>query len=311
MSSYFSRRIPLFAGLLLILALLSSCRRPTAIPGPVSTDLPVGPTALPSATFTPLPPTATPEPLAAVVNGEPIRLAEFDLEWSLYRTAITATNTGGEAAGQRVVLDDLIARSLLAQGARQAGFVVDEATLQAHLEQLSARMGGEQALAAWQQAHGYSEERFRQALARDLAAAWMRDQILASVPSSADQIHARQILLYNSTDANNVLFQLNSGKDFAELAAQYDGVAGGDLGWFPRGYLTEPAIEEAAFNLEVGKYSAVIQTRLGYHIVQVVERDPQHPLAPDTLRALQASALRQWVAEHRSQSEIQIQLQFP
>jgi peptidyl-prolyl cis-trans isomerase C len=102
--------------------------------------------------------------------------------------------------------------------------------------------------------------------------------------------------------------QLQNGADFAELAANYDPVAKGDLGWFPRGYLSEPALEEAAFSLQPGQYSNVIQTRLGYHILQVIERDPQRPLDPDARQVLQDKALQEWMSKARSQSDIQILL---
>ncbi len=44
--------------------------------------------------------------------------------------------------------------------------------------------------------------------------------------------------------------QLQAGADFATLAYRYDPLTGGDLGWFPRGVLTQPAVEEAAFSLQ-------------------------------------------------------------
>ena len=139
-----------------------------------------------------------------------------------------------------------------------------------------------------------------------MAAAWMRDQITGAVPWVADQVHARQILLYNSSDANDILSRLNSGEDFTTLAFQYDPATGGDLGWFPKGYLTEPALETAAFSLDPGKYSDVIQTPLGYHILLVIERDAQHPLTSDARMNLQEKALSNWLAARRAQSDIQI-----
>jgi parvulin-like peptidyl-prolyl isomerase len=115
-------------------------------------------------------------------------------------------------------------------------------------------------------------------------------------------------LLYNEEEANQVLDQLRAGTNFATLAAEYDPVASGDLGWFPSGYLTEPALDQAAFALQAGQYSEVIKTRLGYHILQVIERDPKRLLEPDARQALQEQALGQWLVEQRSQSQIEIYL---
>ena len=171
--------------------------------------------------------------------------------------------------------------------------MVDEASVQTRMDELAAQLGGMQPLADWMAAHGYTEAQFRQALGREMAAAWMRDQIALGVPETADQAHARQILLYNSEQAEQVLALLQGGQDFADLAEDYDPVTGGDLGWFPRGYLLSSAVEEAAFSLQPGQYSGVIETPLGFHIVQLVERDPQHPLSPDARQALQASGSEQ------------------
>ena len=78
----------------------------------------------------------------------------------------------------------------------------------------------------------------------------------------------------------------------------------GELGWFPRGYLPESAIEQAAFALQAGQFSDVIQTQAGYHILFVVERDPAHPLSPDALLTLQERAIQDWLTQQRNASTI-------
>ncbi len=265
------------------------------------------PPALP--TDTPLPPTATPEPLKATINGEPLTLAEFEAELARFSAAQaeSGTNLATEEAATWV-LDALIDSFLLAQAAREAGFISDEASVQTRVDELVTQLGSEQLLTDWIASHGYTEAQFHQALARQMAAAWMRDQIASSVEETADQAHARQILLYNSEQAEQVFALLQAGQDFAELAEDYDPVTAGDLGWFPRGYLLTSAVEEAAFSLEPGHYSGVIETPMGFHIVQLIERDTQHPLNSQTREVLQLQTLRTWLAERRSQSDIQVLL---
>jgi peptidyl-prolyl cis-trans isomerase C len=90
-------------------------------------------------------------------------------------------------------------------------------------------------------------------------------------------------------EANDAVTSLQSGADFMELAATYDPTSKGDLGWFPRGYLDQPAIDEAVFALQPGQYSQVVETDIGYHILYVAERDPYHSLQPDALRAPSAA----------------------
>ena len=136
----------------------------------------------------------------------------------------------------------------------------------------------------------------------------VRDQITTAVPMQAEQVHARQILVYDAAEAQDILAQLQAGNDFGNLAKQYDPVTGGDLGWFPRGYLPSKALEEAAFLLQPGEFSQVVQTVAGYHILQVMERDPLHPLTPDALLVLQTQALQGWLAEKWGKSDIQVLL---
>ena len=142
------------------------------------------------------------------------------------------------------------------------------------------------------------------ALERSIKSAWMRDQILAAVPRTAEQVHIRQILLYNSDQASEALAEIESGRDFATVAASYDPITLGDLGWFPRKFLPHPAIEEAAFNLQPGDHSQVIETSVGFHIIQVVEKDLDHRLSPEAYLIWQEIALRDWVAMQREQSDI-------
>jgi peptidyl-prolyl cis-trans isomerase C len=311
MFSSLHRQSILFCGLIMLIFLAACSSTPTpALPTtqsvPSATPTPFIPE--PTATFTPSP---TPIPLAALVNGEGITLEEYQAELTRYNAAL---NSGTDFAtdlledSETFVMNDLINQVLLAQSAYSGSFSLDDATLQNRIEQLTAQAGGDQAMEAWLTANGYTDESFHQALKRSLAGAWMRDQIISAVPATAEQVHARQILLYNLDQANEVFAQLQSGGDFEALADTYDPVTGGELGWFPRGYLTMKALEDAAFSLEPGQYSPVIQTSLGYHIVKVLERDPSRSLEPNARQVLQGQTLAEWLQQRRAQSEIQILL---
>jgi len=282
--------------LILVLCLtLSACN---SLIGPRSTPTPLEPTA------TPVPPTATPEPAVATVNGEIISVMEYRAELARYQSARQALGqTIGDAEAEKTVLEDLIVERLLGQSARAAGYEVSDSALQAHLDALASSLGSADQLSAWQSAHGYTGQSFRSALKRSMEAAWMRDKIINAIPAAADQVQLQQILLYNPEAANQALAQLKNGADFGELAARYDPVTHGELGWVPKGYLLDPKLEEAAFALQAGAYSDVIATDVGYHIVMVIARG-EHPLSPDALLVLQELALKDWVAQKRAQSAI-------
>ncbi|GAK49337.1 hypothetical protein U14_00559 [Candidatus Moduliflexus flocculans] len=70
--------------------------------------------------------------------------------------------------------------------------------------------------------------------------------------------------------------RLNTGDDFADLAAQYSEDPdpkehGGDLGWFSRGLML-PTFEEAAFALQEGEVSDIIETSAGSHLIKLTGR---------------------------------------
>lgn len=101
------------------------------------------------------------------------------------------------------------------------------------------------------------------------------------------EIRARHILLSLPPDATptqrdsvtalarQLRERAASGGDFAALARQHskDGSAqqGGDLGFFGRGSMVAP-FEEAAFKLEPGQVSDVVETPYGLHIIKLEER---------------------------------------
>jgi peptidyl-prolyl cis-trans isomerase C len=264
--------------------------------------VPASPTPIPSPSPTA---TLTPVPLAVSVNGAGIPIPQFNAELARYQKAQAALgNTISLDAATKAVRDEYVNNLLLAQAAAASGYNVADASLQSRIDSLDTQIGGPDKLAAWETAHGYIDADFRSELRLQMAAALMRDKIAASIPATADQVHVNQILLYNADAAQQALGYLKSGWKFTDLAAQYDPVTKGELGWFPRGYLSDPAIENAAFALQPGQYSDVIQTQAGYAILYLVERDPAHLLSPDALLTLQEHAVQSWLAQQRNTSKI-------
>jgi len=259
----------------------------------------------PEPSFTPAPPTATFEPMALTVNGEGITVLDFDAE--VQRYIVAQNELGNEVSSLNAadaVIQNFIAELLLAQAARGNGFILDDAALQARVDSLAAQVGGADVLSAWMSEQGYSEQAFRSALKRAAEAAWMRDRIVSNVPGTAEQVHVQQILLYNQDTAQSFLTQLNGGADFDELALRADPLTRGDLGWVPRGYLLNEQIEATAFSLDVGQYSDVIATDVGFHIIRILARDPNRLLSPDALLTLQELALKNWVEEQKRLADV-------
>jgi len=243
--------------------------------------------------------------MALTVNREGVTYVEFDAEVARYTAAQTALGKSiSSADATSAVIQDYIAQLLLAQAARANGFSLDNAALQARIDSLAMQIGGAEALSKWQSERGYTEQAFRSALKRSAESAWMRDKIISNVSSTAEQVHVQQILLYNLGTAQSFVTQLNGGADFDELALRADPLTRGDLGWVPRGYLLNRQIEEIAFGLEVGQYSDVVTTDVGFHIVKVLARDPNRALSPDALLALQELALKNWVDGQKQSADV-------
>ena len=102
-----------------------------------------------------------------------------------------------------------------------------------------------------------------------------------------ESVHARHILLKSEEKTAEVLELARSGRDFAELAKEYSAGptkdTGGDLGFFEKGRMV-PEFEEAAFSLEPGEISDVVQTQFGYHIIKLEERKEPYTEEYETVK---------------------------
>jgi parvulin-like peptidyl-prolyl isomerase len=245
------------------------------------------------------------------VNDEIITLEAFEQEIARYEAAQLALGIDLATLGdyRDLVLQGMIDRRLLAQEARTQGFVVEEADLQARIDALTAEIGQEN-FEGWLTDNGYTESAYREALQEDLLVTQMIEFLTAEVPSSETQVHARHILVGSLEEADLLRRRIVAGADFADLALAYSvdlstRLAGGDLGWFSRGTLTVPELEEAAFALQPGELSEVIETMLGYHVLELLDK-AERPLAWDALQVRRRQAVETWLAAQREAAEIEI-----
>ena len=108
--------------------------------------------------------------------------------------------------------------------------------------------------------------------------------------SRPEQVQARHILLKLEgkkeeevkTLADDLVRQLKGGADFAALAKQYSEdpgskERGGDLGLFGRGRMV-PEFENAAFSQQPNEIGDPVKTEFGYHIIQVISKQPAYKM---------------------------------
>jgi len=94
--------------------------------------------------------------------------------------------------------------------------------------------------------------------------------------------------------AETALIRVNAGEEFAVVAkeiSQDPGSAesGGDLGFFGKDVM-DPAFEKAAFELEKGAVSELVQSQFGFHIIKLTDIRPEvgksfEQARPDVLEA--------------------------
>lgn len=131
-----------------------------------------------------------------------------------------------------------------------------------------------------------------------------------------ERVHARHILLSTSNkpkdevakikaQAEDLDKQLKNGANFADLAKKYSqdpGSAqkGGDLGWVSRGQMVKN-FEDAVFTLKPNEISNVVTTEYGFHIIEVLEKQPAHLQTLDEVKPAIIATLRNQTVFDRMQ----------
>jgi peptidyl-prolyl cis-trans isomerase D len=131
-----------------------------------------------------------------------------------------------------------------------------------------------------------------------------------------ERIHVRHILI--STEgksdaekktlkekAEDVLKQAKGGSDFVALAKKYsddkaNADKGGDLDWVVKGQMV-PEFEAAAFALKPKEISGVVTTQFGYHIIQMLDREPARVKPFEEVKDGLASDLRKQAVTDKMQ----------
>jgi len=277
------------------------------------------PTAVETSSPTPTTIPTPEKPLVARVNGQPILLADYEKQVAQFETALSdqgldLSGEEGQAALAQIhrqVLEAMINQLLTEQAAAREGTAISDEEVEARIQADIQAVGDESKFEQWLADNNLTREDFQAILRSELIYGAVFERVTAAVPTSAEQVHVRYILLESEEEAHNVLAQLQAGGDFTALAQEFSRdestrESGGDLGWFPQGLeLMPPEVEVAAFALEVGQTSGVVASQFGYYLLQLLERDPDRPLSSEMRQSLKAQTFARWLEEQRASATIE------
>ena len=210
---------------------------------------------------------------------------------------------------KQLALDNMIDDVLVMQEAARQGITVSDAELDAELQKIISSVGGQAKFEEQIKIAGQTPDEARSMQRMQMLYLKMRDRVVGNL-QTAEQVHARHILVDSPATAQALLAQIEAGADFGQIAQQSSmdtltRANGGDLGWFARGALPAKEVEDAAFALQPGQVSGVVQSAFGYHLVQVLERDPARKLEGEMFVQVQQRAMEDWLNGLRAQAKVQ------
>lgn len=255
----------------------------------------------------------------AEVNGVVITQKEFDhamnsVQQNIMHQSGQPVHPGQLAEIRDEVLDNLINREVLYQESQRREIKVDDATVEQQLARVKQQFSSEAEFEQMLKSMRMSEDDVREQFKQDLSIQQLiNDQVVETIKvpeadvqafyddhpehfKQSAQVQARHILIQVGEEAEaekkeaarkkleDLRAQITDGADFAALAAEHSdcpsGKQGGDLGYFGRGQMVPP-FELAAFALKPGEISEVVETRFGYHLIEVLDSKPESTVSFD------------------------------
>jgi peptidyl-prolyl cis-trans isomerase C len=217
--------------------------------------------------------------VVAQIGEKQVTMADFD-RWMTFNSESTQKEVMGDSKKKETMLTQIITAMVISDIARQEGFnnredIQEKMQLMLNhylaLEYLDKVISKQARVSEEDIQKYYEENKERFSLKESVRARHILIKTNKTM-TEQDREAAKKKL-------ENILDQIKKGSDFAELASQYSedtatNIKGGDLGFFNRGRMV-PQFEDAAFSLNPGEVSGIIETAYGYHIIKVEERRPE------------------------------------
>jgi len=249
--------------------------------------------------------------IVAVVNDEVITLSELNRAFEPYRERFDAGYRGNDRdmvldEAKMGILNRMIDNILMEQEAKKTGITVREGEIDEAIADLRKQRNlSEEELRKLLEKEKITPAAYR----KDIRDQLMRMKLIGrdirskAVATDAEigeyyrkhreeydgkeSVRLRQILLLTPgdasaevkakirADAEAIHQRLLNGEPFAELCAKFSqgpgADEGGDIGYIEKGSIL-PEIEAIAFGLALNKISGVIESSVGFHIVQITDR---------------------------------------
>lgn len=169
------------------------------------------------------------------------------------------------------IIDGLIEDKIIFEEAKKRNISVTEEELQAAYEKQQKQT--ENFEDRINKLYGMSPDEFRQVVAETI----LQEKVKRD---AVTRIHVRHILTTDESVIKEAKRQIDGGKPFEQAAKEFSQDTqtrekGGDLGFWTKGELTiqvAAGFEELAFSLQPNQVSSPIQTKFGWHLIQVTER---------------------------------------
>lgn len=239
---------------------------------------------------------------------------------------------------RREAMDLLIEQVLVIQAAKKEGLEPDASAVDQQIADLRSIFDSDTQFQIKLKDEGFTEESFRSHIGNMMIAARYLDAIRAEHADVSDaeleqyyvdnaarltlpeQVRVRHILItwkplgkpddraFIRDQMKPILARARAGEDFAALAREFsDDYAtkhhGGDTGLFHRGEMA-PTFEDAAFALQPGEISDIVETPFGVHIIKLEERQESELLALEDIRDQLLEHVRNEQAEAAVRAEI-------
>jgi parvulin-like peptidyl-prolyl isomerase len=294
--------------------------------------------------------------IVAVVNDEVITLSELNSAFEPYQTKLEASYTGAgrEKAlteAREALLNRMIDNLLMEQQSRKAGIVIrDEEVAGAIKDLLDRRKISQDDLVKALEKEGTTLETYKKGVLDQLKRVKLVQREIKSKVAVSDEeigeyyrkhreeyegkdsVRIKQILLplpkevdpaakeKLRTDIEAIHKRLLAGEPFELLSAKHSqgpaAAAGGDIGYIEKGVILHE-VEEVAFSLPLNQISGIIESPIGFHIIQVIDRRGGGIKAIESVREEIREKIDQekmekkfgeWLEDLRMKSHVEIKL---